>query len=102
MTNVERVLYRLPDLRGKKTVYVVEGEACADALWKTGCAATTAPGGAGKWISDKFPIALGGYAQQLLAAGVQNVVVLPDNDDAGRRHAGDVARACFKEGVPCT
>jgi hypothetical protein len=63
-------------------VYVVEGEKDADFLrsqW--GLLATTNPGGAGKWRHD--------FAQYFRGL---DVVVLPDNDDAGLKHAQDVAR----------
>ena len=39
------------------------------------------------------------YAEQLQIAGVRNVVVLPDNDDVGRRHAEEVAHACQDAGL---
>jgi hypothetical protein len=51
-----------------------------------GLIATTSPGGAGKWRDD--------YTTQLTAAGVARVVILPDNDDAGRDHANQVATSC--------
>ena len=48
-----RLPYRLPELieavGAKRTVFIVEGEAKADALREFGIAATTNPGGAGKW-----------------------------------------------------
>ena len=59
---------------------VVEGEKDADRLRALGFVATTNPQGAGKWRPE--------YAEIL--AG-KRVVVLPDNDDAGRKHAGKVA-----------
>lgn len=47
---------------------------------KTRCAATTNPMGAGKWRSD--------YNQYFKD---KEVVILPDNDEAGRSHAREVA-----------
>jgi len=88
---LRRVLYRLPELRGQSTVYITEGEKDADRLSALGLAATTAVGGAGKWRND--------YTQQLVAAKVAQVVVLPDNDDAGRAHAEQVARSCHTAGL---
>jgi 5S rRNA maturation endonuclease (ribonuclease M5) len=89
---VPRVLYRLPEvvaaLRAGEPVLVVEGEKDADRLVELGLCATTSPMGAGKWGKvDSSPL-----------AGA-SVVILPDNDEAGRGHAGDVradlkARGC--------
>ena len=86
--DVRRVLYRLPELQGKATVYVIEGEKDADRLWGLGIPATTCPMGAGKWRDE--------YTDQLKASGVERVVILPDNDDEGRKHAEKVARSCIK------
>jgi hypothetical protein len=80
---VRRVLYRLPELLKLKpgtAVFVVEGEKDADALVKIGLQATTNAGGADKWSAD--------FAQQLAEF---RVVILPDNDDPGRKHAKRVA-----------
>jgi len=85
------VLYHLPDLKGQQTVYVVEGEKDADLLWEQGIPATCNPMGAGKWRKE--------YTEQLKAAGVENVVVLPDNDEAGEKHGIEVANSCFKAGL---
>jgi len=88
---VRRVLYRLPDLQGKLTVYIVEGEKDADRLHALGFPGTTNAGGAGKWRPE--------YVRQLQAASIEHIVVLPDNDDAGRKHAADVARTCHAAGL---
>ncbi|HVT19078.1 MAG TPA: hypothetical protein VHQ90_23235 [Thermoanaerobaculia bacterium] len=82
---VPRVLYRLPELAAAvaagSPVFLVEGEKDADALARLGLAATTSPGGAGKWRAD--------YAEPLRGA---QVVLLPDNDEPGRRHMEEAAR----------
>jgi hypothetical protein len=91
MTGVRKVPYRLHDLQGQKTVYVVEGEKDADALQALGVPATTNIGGAGKWTAD--------YAPLLVDAGVANVVVLPDNDPPGLTHGRSVADACTQAGL---
>jgi AAA domain len=84
--NVEKILYGLPELTAGiaagKTVFVVEGEKDADAVSALGFVATTNPGGAGKW-SDH-------YSETLVGA---EVVILPDNDESGRRHALAVAKS---------
>lgn len=84
LKGVKRIPYRLPQLLANQDepVYVVEGEKDADRLASTGLAATTNPGGAGKWHPE--------YAQWLAR---REVVVLPDNDKPGRQHAEDVARS---------
>lgn len=61
-------------------VYVVEGEKDADRLAQWNLTATTNPGGAGKWRDDYSPHLAGCEA-----------VIIPDNDEAGRNHAGQVA-----------
>jgi len=91
MQGVRRVPYRLHDLQGQKTVYVVEGEKDADLLWSHGVPATTNIGGAGKWTADYVPL--------LVEAGVANVVVLPDNDPPGLTHGRQVADACTQAGL---
>lgn len=85
LDGVPRVLYRLPELLAADpaaTVYVVEGEKDADALAALGLVATTNAAGAGKWRAE--------YADALRGRGV---VVLPDNDEAGRKHGAEVARS---------
>ncbi len=88
---VRRVLFGLPALQGQIVVYIAEGEKDALALRQLGLVATTNAGGAGKWRDA--------YTQQLKAAGVESVVVLPDHDDPGRRHAVEVARSCHAAGL---
>lgn len=88
--DVRRVLYRLGDLRGP-TCFICEGEKDVQALLKLGICATTNAGGAGKWRPE--------YTQQLRAAGVNNAIVIPDNDDAGRQHAHNVASSCHAAGL---
>jgi len=88
MAGVRRVPYRLPELVAAdptQPVFIVEGEKDADRLAGLGFVATTNPGGAEKWkfIADE--------AARVLAG--RHVIILPDNDDAGRRHAADVSRA---------
>lgn len=88
--DVRRVLYRLPEIvasaADERVVIVVEGEKDADALAKLGFVATSSSGGAEKWRKE--------YAESLRG---RDVVVIPDNDEPGRRHAQQVARSL--EGV---
>jgi putative DNA primase/helicase len=82
---VRRVLYKLPQLIETPLdvpVYICEGEKDADRLWSLGLPATTCPGGAGKWLPEFNEFFRG-----------RPVGVPPDNDEAGRRHATQVAEA---------
>lgn len=77
------VPYHLPELVaavGCKVILIPEGEKDVDALRRLGFAATCNPGGAGKW-----PASFAKYFQGT------DVVILPDNDKAGREHAELVA-----------
>jgi hypothetical protein len=91
LDGVDLVLYRLPELQGQTEVLVVEGEKDADTLAALGFAASCNAMGAGKWRP--------GYAQQLVAAGVRRVAVLPDNDRVGHVHAEAVVRSCAEHGL---
>ncbi len=84
-----RPLYRLPDLLkaqsggGGSPVYVTEGEKAADAARAVGLIATTsAHGSKSASKADWSPLA---------ASAIDEVVILPDADDAGERYADDVA-----------
>jgi len=77
------VLYRLGELTTTSegdTVFVVEGEKCVERMHDLGFVATTNSFGAGKWQTQ--------YSRHFLG---RHVVVFPDNDDAGRKHADQVA-----------
>lgn len=80
---VRQVPYRLPEVlevvANSGTVFVVEGEKDADALWKLGVPATCNAGGAGKWPVE--------FAALLRGA---HIIIIPDNDEAGRNHAATV------------
>jgi putative DNA primase/helicase len=91
VSGVRRVLYRLPELQGARLVFIPEGEKCVEALRALGLVATCNLGGAGKWRDD--------YTTQLVAAGVTEVIVLPDNDPPGEAHAAEVARSCRAAGL---
>ncbi len=83
-----RPLYQLPDLVKEETVYVVEGEKCADIAWTCGLPATTSAHGAkAAQKTDWSPVA------------GKHVVILPDNHDAGMEYAETVARLCHDAGA---
>lgn len=86
MKGVQRVLFRLPKViltvaQGRPVV-LVEGEKDALNLERWDICATTNPGGAEKWDAS--------YERALLNA---HVVIVPDNDPAGRRHVLKIAKA---------
>lgn len=79
------VLYNLPALinaPADETIFIAEGEKCADALKKLGLTATTNIYGAGKWRDE--------YAEALTG---RQVVIFPDSDEPGRKHAAQVAQS---------
>ena len=77
------VPYRLPELiTSTGTVFIAEGEKDVDRLRSIGLTATCNPGGAGKWPASLNPYFRG-----------RHVVILPDNDHAGREHAEIVTKA---------
>ena len=66
---------RLAIERGE-TIYIVEGEPCADSLWNLGLPATTNIGGADKWMES--------YSDDL--EGATSIVLCPDRDEPGVKH----------------
>ena len=84
LQGVKRLPYRLPQLVAApkgSTVYVPEGEKDCDRLAAEGVVSTCNSEGAGKFRPALVPYFEG-----------MKVVIVPDNDDTGRRHAEAVAR----------
>lgn len=85
-----RVLYRLPQVleavKSGRGVLIVEGEKDVHRLEALGFVATTNAGGAAKWRPE--------YSESLRGA---NVVILPDYDAPGHKHAETVRQSL--EGV---
>ena len=74
-------LYRVKDLKDASRIYVVEGEKACDAACKLGQKATTsAHGSKSPEKSDWAPI------------GGREVVILPDNDEVGRKYGQKVTK----------
>jgi putative DNA primase/helicase len=87
LQGVRLVLYRLPELITSKNddfVFIVEGEKDADRIVSLGQNATTNPMGAGKWR--------GLYNEHLKG---KKIIILPDNDEPGRKHAQQVASSLY-------
>jgi putative DNA primase/helicase len=87
-------LYRLPEVLVANYVFICEGEKDADNVralnlgnreknWFV--AATTNFDGAGKW-RDEYPVYFAG----------KSVVIFPDNDEPGRKHADQVAASVYR------
>lgn len=66
-----------------RSIFLVEGEGCADSLWNIGLAATTTIGGSGKYYS------YGSYAEDLTGA---DLVLCPDRDEPGLKHMERIAQ----------
>jgi hypothetical protein len=81
--DVRRVLYCLSELLAAdpNEPVLVQGEKDVDRLRALGFVATTNPQGAGKW----------GKTDRAALAG-RHVIVLPDNDEPGRKHAAEIRR----------
>lgn len=78
-------IYRRAEIREAiakgEPVYIVEGEPCADLLWKLGIAATTNIGGGGKFtLTDSMDL-----------QGAERIVIVPDRDKKGIEHADKLA-----------
>ena len=93
-TSGRRVPYRWPELVGHTTIYIVEGEKDADALWALGLPATCNLGGAGKWAIKE--------TKCLTEIGIERVIVLPDNDSPGVNHAQEVAARMKAAHIACS
>ena len=84
LEGVTQTLYNLPDLIGKPStpVFVVEGEKDADKAKEVGLLATTNAAGAGKWTEE--------HSKFLKD---RDVIIIPDDDDAGKSHAREIAQS---------
>jgi hypothetical protein len=86
-----RPLYRLPHInktREGETIFVVEGEKCAETLKWLSLHVTTSSGGANAADKTDWSPLRG-----------RHVVILPDNDPPGEHYANEVARLCREVGA---
>jgi hypothetical protein len=83
---VPPLIYRLPEVAEAIAtdflIVVVEGERKVDLLWSLGVPATTNAGGANKWKAE--------HSQFLRGA---DVIIIPDNDEAGYKHVQTVGKS---------
>jgi putative DNA primase/helicase len=84
--SIRQVPYRLPAIiraiKSQTTIYIVEGEKDVHSLEALGLTATTNSGGAGKWRPEFSKI----------FAGATEIVILPDNDAPGQKHAQEIKK----------
>jgi hypothetical protein len=85
LDGVQLLPYNLPALKDEALVYIVEGEKDVETLARLGIAATCNPLGAGRWRPE--------FGQWLSS---KTAVILPDNDEAGRKHALTVAASIYE------
>jgi hypothetical protein len=82
--NIDTILYRSHELREGiqrgDVACICEGEKAVEAIRAIGLTATCSPMGAGKWKAH--------YSELLRGA---HCIILPDNDEAGQKHAMQVA-----------
>ena len=78
------IIYNLPDVINNDTIFLVEGEKDADAIYAQGAIATCSPDGAGegKWKND--------YTKYFKG---KTVFIIQDNDDVGKNFAQEEAAA---------
>tara|TARA_R100001509_G_scaffold142184_1_gene97475 strand:+ start:8099 stop:10282 length:2184 start_codon:yes stop_codon:yes gene_type:complete len=88
-----RPLYNLPQLQDSERIVFVEGEKCADALTRLGYTATCTIGGAGM-LSAKSK---GKYDFSPFKG--KELIIWPDNDNAGKKHAKMVQELAQDAGV---
>jgi len=92
LQGVRRVLYHLPKLLQANPddwVFIVEGEKDVDRLYNEGLVATTCAMGSVKWEES--------YSEFLNDRKL--VAIIPDNDDAGKKHAKQIAESLIRVGV---
>ena len=83
ITNVRRVLYRLPRLKNAQQILLVEGERDVHALERLGFVATCNPGGTGMGWREEYSVTLRD----------KDVIHLPDQDEPGRKFAEKIGES---------
>lgn len=83
-----RPIYRIPDIRDKPAVVVVEGEKCAEIFWSMGIPTTTSPCGGGNASKADWSPLKG-----------KRICIWPDHDEKGAKYAEDVSALLRDAGV---
>ena len=89
---VPLILYRLPEIEDKQTVFFAEGEKCCDALWDLGLPATTLPVGASIKPSREL-------YEALMPLRGKKVFIFPDNDQSGWSYAETINQVLISLGI---
>jgi hypothetical protein len=93
LAGVRKVPYHLPEVlaaaQAGKEIWIAEGEKDVDELRRHGVVATCNPGGAGKWKDA--------YSDYLV--GASRIVLIPDGDLPGTKHAESIARTLVNRGI---
>lgn len=92
LNGVQPGLYRIHALIGIRLVFCLEGEKAADLFRTLDLPACCPPAGASRWTPE--------WSADLHRAGCRELIVLPDADAAGIKHAERVAATCFDVVVP--
>lgn len=82
LDGITRVLFNLPKVLASQTVLVLEGEKDCQSAETLGLTATTNAGGSNGWLNA--------YADSLKG---KDVIVIPDNDAPGEKHAEVVVKS---------
>ncbi len=95
LAGIKPIIYHLPEVKAANArgeiIYFAEGEKDADNIIRMfNLIASTSPMGAGKWRDH--------YTECL--KGAKEVRICSDNDEPGRKHAAQVAGACYAAGIP--
>jgi len=95
------VPYRLPEvldaIKNQQVIWFTEGEKDADNLLMLGLVATCNLQGASQ--DNKKPKWTDRHSKWF--SGLQEAIILPDNDDAGRAHANAIAESLTGIGIKC-
>jgi len=83
MKGVTRIPYNYELFHQCTLIYLVEGEKCANAMMELGMPTTTTVGGSKAWLEE--------YKEYFRD---KDIVLIPDNDDAGRKFMKQIAGDC--------
>ncbi len=92
-------IYRYKEIRdsieSEETIWIVEGEKCADHLWKMGISATTNIGGAGSRPGNNWK-----QSDTACLDGAKEIILVPDQNKPGIQHMDVVYQKLLDAGFP--